>query len=86
MLLRPCAVGPSSRVRRRRVATLPGASPRGRRRTTRNEKATLVLETYGHLMPDSEDRTRRALDDAWLGAITEPSEESGPADLRLGGG
>lgn len=27
--------------------------------------ATLVLTTYGHLMPDSEDRTRRAIDAAW---------------------
>ena len=24
-----------------------------------HENATLVLKTYGHLMPDSEDRTRR---------------------------
>ena len=30
-----------------------------------HENATLVLKTYGHLMPDSEDRTRRAIDDAW---------------------
>src|SRR5829696_4137526 len=30
-----------------------------------HENATLVLKTYGHLMPDSEDRTRRAVDDAW---------------------
>jgi integrase len=30
-----------------------------------HENASLVLSTYGHLMPDSEDRTRRALDDAW---------------------
>ena len=27
--------------------------------------ATLVLTTYGHLMPDSEDRTRKAVDNAW---------------------
>ena len=26
----------------------------------------MVLKVYGHLMPDSEDRTRRAIDDAWL--------------------
>jgi hypothetical protein len=31
------------------------------------ENATLVLETYGNLMPDSEDRTRRAVDEAWTG-------------------
>lgn len=40
-----------------------------------HENATLVLKTYGHLMPDSEDRTRRAVDEAWC-AITVPSEES----------
>ncbi|MFI5851814.1 hypothetical protein ACIA8B_30600 [Micromonospora chalcea] len=27
-----------------------------------HENATLVLSTYGHLMPDSEERTRRAVD------------------------
>jgi integrase len=31
-----------------------------------HENATLVLTTYGHLLPDSEDRTRRAIDQAWL--------------------
>lgn len=30
-----------------------------------HENATLVLTTYGHLMPGSEEKTRRALDDAW---------------------
>ena len=30
-----------------------------------HENATLVLKTYGHHMPDSEDRTRRAIDTAW---------------------
>ena len=30
-----------------------------------HETAALVLSTYGHLLPDSEDRTRRAVDDAW---------------------
>lgn len=29
-----------------------------------HENATLVLSTYGHLMPDSEERTRRAVDEA----------------------
>jgi integrase len=29
-----------------------------------HENATLVLKTYGHLMSDAEDRTRRAIDDA----------------------
>ncbi len=30
-----------------------------------HENANLVLSTYGHLMPDSEERTRRTVDDAW---------------------
>ena len=30
-----------------------------------HENANLVLSTYGHLMPDSEERTRKAIDDAW---------------------
>lgn len=37
-----------------------------------HENASLVLSTYGHLMPDSEERTRRAVDEAWS-AITAPS-------------
>jgi integrase len=31
-----------------------------------HENATLVLSTYAHLLPDSEDRTRRAIDAAWI--------------------
>ncbi len=30
-----------------------------------HEDATLVLTTYGHLMPQSENGTRRAVHDAW---------------------
>jgi integrase len=30
-----------------------------------HENASLVLSTYGHLMPDSEERTRRVIDEAW---------------------
>ena len=30
-----------------------------------HHNAALVLSTYGHLMPDSEDRTRRAVATAW---------------------
>jgi integrase len=30
-----------------------------------HENASLVLSTHGHLMPDSEDRTRRVVDEAW---------------------
>ncbi|MDP9427399.1 MAG: site-specific integrase [Actinomycetota bacterium] len=40
-----------------------------------HENATLVLTTYGHLMPDSEERTRRAVDEAWS-AIAVPSEQA----------
>jgi integrase len=40
-----------------------------------HENATLVLSTYGHLMRDSEERTRRAVDEAWC-AITVPSEQA----------
>jgi integrase len=36
-----------------------------------HENATLVLTTYGHLLPDSEDRTRRAIDAAWKQDATE---------------
>ncbi|MDP9459336.1 MAG: site-specific integrase [Actinomycetota bacterium] len=40
-----------------------------------HENATLVTTVYGHLMPDSEDRTRRAVDEAWS-AITVSSEQA----------
>ncbi|SHN34069.1 tyrosine-type recombinase/integrase [Cryptosporangium aurantiacum] len=40
-----------------------------------HENANLVLSTYGHLMPDSEDRTRRAIDDAWNGAPDVPQNK-----------
>lgn len=33
-----------------------------------HKNANLVLSTYGHLMPDSEERTRKALDSAWRDA------------------
>ena len=39
-----------------------------------HENATLVLKTYGHLMPDSEDRTRRAIDDAWSDGLQTASD------------
>lgn len=41
-----------------------------------HENAALVLSTYGHLMADTEDRTRRAVDEAWGSAITVPSKQS----------
>lgn len=34
-----------------------------------HENATLVLKTYGHLMPDTEDKTRKAVDSAWIGGL-----------------
>ena len=39
-----------------------------------HEDASLVLSTYGHLMPDSDDRTRSAVDAAWdaVGASCAP--------------
>lgn len=41
-----------------------------------HENAALVLSTYGHLMPDSEDRTRRAVDAAWSRAPHVPREKA----------
>jgi integrase len=37
--------------------------------------AALVLTTHGHLVPGSEDRTRRALDEAWC-AMGVPSVQA----------
>jgi integrase len=42
-----------------------------------HENATLVLKTYGHLMPDAEDRTRSAIDDAWTSGGTEMESDHG---------
>jgi integrase len=36
--------------------------------------AKLVLETYGHCMPDTEDRTRKAIDAAWTAPAAEQAE------------
>jgi hypothetical protein len=33
-----------------------------------HETAALVLTTYGHVMPNSEEKTRRAIDAAWSSA------------------
>ena len=40
-----------------------------------HENAALVLSTYGHLMPDSEDRTRRVVNLAWSCALSVPQDE-----------
>jgi integrase len=40
-----------------------------------HENATLVLTTYGHLLPDSEERTRRAVDSAWRAPDVPPAAE-----------
>lgn len=47
-----------------------------------HENPTLVLSTYGHLMPDSEERTRRAVDEAWGCAPVCPRARHQPPDLR----
>ena len=31
-----------------------------------HDNANLILSTYGHVMPNNEDRTRKAIDDAWF--------------------
>ncbi len=46
-----------------------------------HENATLGQTTFGHLMPGSEDRTRRAMDEAWC-ALVCPSVASKASDLR----
>jgi integrase len=38
---------------------------------------TLVLTTYGHVMPNSEDRTRRAIEDAWAEARRRAEDAAG---------
>lgn len=42
-----------------------------------HETATLVLTTYGHLLPDGEDRTRRAIDGAWADRAIETATAPG---------
>jgi integrase len=51
-----------------------------------HENATLVLTTYGHLLPDSEDRTRRAIDAAWIsdGPGTDGGDASQASSLVSG--
>ncbi|WP_200923089.1 tyrosine-type recombinase/integrase [Frankia sp. BMG5.23] len=44
-----------------------------------HDNANLVLSTYGHLMPDSEDRTRKAVDTAWSGVTGVEHDHSYPA-------
>ena len=34
--------------------------------------ASETLDTYSHLWPDSEERTREAVDEAWRGAVVVP--------------
>lgn len=45
-----------------------------------HDNATMVIRVYGHLLPDSEDRTRRAVDEAW----STPSAEAPTAQGRPG--
>lgn len=46
-----------------------------------HDDASLVLSTYGHLMPDMEDHTRRAIDAAW-NRVTAAHGEPGTAQGR----
>lgn len=46
-----------------------------------HENATLVLTTYGHLVPGSDDRTRKAIDSVWEAAQT-PVQQAGTAQGR----
>jgi integrase len=39
-----------------------------------HQNATLVLTTYGHLVPGSDDRTRKAIDGVWKAAATAASD------------
>jgi integrase len=48
-----------------------------------HENGTLVLTTYGHLVPGSDDRTRKAIDAAW-NAPAGPSETAATAQGRPG--
>jgi integrase len=43
-----------------------------------HDDATMVIRVYGHLMPDSEDRTRKAIDETW----STPSRTSSTAPRR----
>ena len=49
-----------------------------------HEDASLVLSTYGHLMPDSDDRTRSAIDAAWdtVGASCAPDVPQDAPSVR----
>lgn len=47
-----------------------------------HEDASLVLSTYGHLMPDSDDRTRSAIDAAWDAARATCAPDA-PQDAQL---
>jgi hypothetical protein len=49
-----------------------------------HDNATLVLKTYGHLMPDSEDRMRRAVESAWSKDDDAKNPNSGPQPPTAG--
>lgn len=50
-----------------------------------HENAQLVLTTYGHLLPDSEDRTRRAIDAAWSDGPETDGGEAGQTSNLVSG-
>ena len=46
-----------------------------------HENATLVLSTYGHLLPGGEDLARRAVESAWAGVETAPDRAAAAQGL-----
>jgi hypothetical protein len=63
-----------------------GVTPRGRvggavAERLGHDDATPVLSIYGHLMPGSEDRTRKAVAAAW-NPVSEDASEAGTAQER----
>jgi integrase len=50
-----------------------------------DDGGSLVLRTYGHLLPDAEDRSRAAIDRAWGAAAGAPRVSRAPSVPRIGG-
>jgi integrase len=42
-----------------------------------HDDASTVIRVYGHTMPDSEDRTRKAIDEAWSATTREAGTAQG---------
>ena len=75
--LRPQITSPDLRHHPASVLHAPGASVVGGAERLAHHNASLVLSTYGHLMPDSEDRTRRAVDSACSACAPSAPHEGG---------